>query len=1244
MKTFIYIIGLLLICLGVSAQTNEKPASLIHEAEKKAINLIKPIDFSQQILDKVNFPIDQVSLKIENLFRTILEKSIQKKRQLLMNKFLNGAFSFADATHFVDSLRSAYINRINSMTSNEWSTLTANLIESEHGGNHDNDAPTRAPGGPCVNPDFEMCDFTDWTMITGAVPYPSSAPFSFGTPASTTSYSTVTTSAAVISSGSSYDEHYICTTGTDGIGGFPMVYPGGSCTAAIGDFTNTGNGAAQITKTFLVTSGDAILTLHYAVCLQDAGHAANEQPYFRMRVYDASGASISCAEYEAVAGDGQPGWVVSAGWQYKSWTTVFIPLAPYLGQNVTVEFTVGDCAQGGHAGYAYVDASCDAMVFNMSAASVCAGNPITIDAPAGAAGYLWNTGATTQSITVSTGGTYSVTVTPITGSACAITLDTTVFSFPNPTAAFTDDAPTCVGNPINFTDNSLPNGSTIASWAWDFGDGTTSTLVNPSHIYGAAGTYTVTLTVTTTDGCVNTITQSVTINGTGTATITPGGPFCNTSPSVTLTATPIGGTWTATCGTCINATTGVFDPTTALVGSNTITYNVSGPCPSNDNEVFLIEAVTLDNIISTNVICFGNNDGTITLTATGATLYSIDNGTTFQASGSFTGLAPNTYTIIVQNALGCQATGTATIIEPIQLTAIPGFQNESCFGACDGFVVVAPGGGTSPYNFSWVGASGVVGTSTVVNSLCVGTYTVTVTDNNGCFVTAPTTVSGPTQVIITAINTTPEQCPFDCQGTITVFASGGTGGYQYSADNGATFQPANAFINVCTGAYTIVVEDNTGCAATGITNIAAPSPLIITPSTTDTVCIGQSTTITASTVGGTGSVMFNWDNGLGLGASHLVDPPGTTTYNVTATDANGCSVSSSVLVVENPPLLVAAFTNQNICPGASATITANGSGGNGGPYTYTWTNNVNTSILIGQTQIVTPSQQTIYTVTLTDNCGTPAVTDAVTIGLYPLPPVNYTIDTNQGCTPVFVNFANTTTSALSATCLWDYGDGTTSNNCSDVHIFTAPGCYTISLFVTTINGCIVDTTIYSQICVFPYPIAEFGFGPQPTDIYNTQITFTNLTIGGNTYAWNFSGLGSSTLTNPTFLFPQDNGGVYPVCLTATNSYGCIDTVCHDVVIAGEFLIYVPNAFTPTGDGVNDMFFPILQGEEPETYEFFVFNRWGQLIFYTKDKQIGWDGTYNSEKCKEDVYVWKVKVKSSLDHERKEFIGRVTLLK
>jgi gliding motility-associated-like protein len=175
-------------------------------------------------------------------------------------------------------------------------------------------------------------------------------------------------------------------------------------------------------------------------------------------------------------------------------------------------------------------------------------------------------------------------------------------------------------------------------------------------------------------------------------------------------------------------------------------------------------------------------------------------------------------------------------------------------------------------------------------------------------------------------------------------------------------------------------------------------------------------------------------------------------------------------------------------------------------------------------------------------------------------------------------------------------------------------------------------------------VADFIFGPQPTNVLTPEISFTNTSIGANEYLWNFAGLGTSDEVNPSFSFPQENGGLYNVCLAVTSEHGCMDTVCHLVEILDEFLLYVPNAFTPNGDGTNDIFLPVIQGEEPDSYVLLVFNRWGEVIFQSNNKNIGWDGTHNGQKAKEDVYVWKIQAKKLLNEEVKEKVGHVTLLR
>ena len=98
------------------------------------------------------------------------------------------------------------------------------------------------------------------------------------------------------------------------------------------------------------------------------------------------------------------------------------------------------------------------------------------------------------------------------------------------------------------------------------------------------------------------------------------------------------------------------------------------------------------------------------------------------------------------------------------------------------------------------------------------------------------------------------------------------------------------------------------------------------------------------------------------------------------------------------------------------------------------------------------------------------------------------------------------------------------------------------------------------------------------------------------------------------------------------------------MIYDEFLIYVPNAFTPDGDGVNDVFMPIVSGHDLDSYEFLIFNRWGELIFEASAAGVAWDGTHKGQKAKQDVYVWKLKAKKASDGEKKVYYGHVSLLK
>lgn len=956
-------------------------------------------------------------------------------------------------------------------------------------------------------------------------------------------------------------------------------------------------------------------------------------------------------------GNGIVGAIFDPGWQEYVGSCLTSPMT--AGTSYTIEFNIastpidgyGDVCNGGVINFGAIDIS----IFGTNN---CANLPFSGTGCPSGSGYDL-LGSVSYS-PVSSWGLVSITFTPtqninaiVLGSPCTLPPDynsgTLGGCYPyfyfdnlvlNNSALFspvsvTPSGDICTGN----ASATATAGSAGGTWQWYFNGvaivGQTSATINVSAVGLGAGDYTAMYTLT---GQCDVATTTF-VGGAGDPTITQAGPFCTTSGLQNLVAATGGGTWSASCTGCINSATGQFNPANATIGSNTITYSLGGACPAVDNMTIIVETATISGTNITDVSCFGLCDGEIVINSTGATQFSIDGGATFQASNTFTGLCAGNYNIVVESATaGCTATTTATIQTPAQLNLPTSFVDETCFGSCDGSVIVAPQGGVSPYDYSW---SNGAPNSPTNNNLCAGTYTVDVTDDNGCTASANITVSSPPQVVINSVTEVDESCMNACDGSITINAPSAT---QFSIDNGATFQASNVFNGICSGNYDVVVEDANGCQSTGTANMTTPNPISITPGANSTICIGQSATLSATANGGSGGLTLIWDNGLPNGSPQTVSPLTTTTYSVYAEDANGCSTNPvQITVTVNPPLQVTALSDQSICPGEFASITANASGGNGGPYTYVW--NDGTNNLNGQTQNVSPAVTTVYTVTATDNCGTPAVTDAVTITVNPTPAVSFSADDLQGCEPHSVNFTNTTNVADVGTCFWDFGDGTTSASCNPNHVYTSPGCYTVTLTVTSPAGCIGVQSITNMICVTAMPIADFTAGPQPTNLFDTDISFINLSQNGASYLWDFGVFGTSNSVNPpNVYFPDSVPGTYPVCLIATSVDNCTDTFCMNIVIDDIFLLYVPNSFTPDNDNINELFFPVISGFIADKYEFMIFNRWGELIFLSESAGEGWDGRHKGLDCKEDTYVWKLKAKESATGKQRTYYGHVNLLR
>ena len=561
----------------------------------------------------------------------------------------------------------------------------------------------------------------------------------------------------------------------------------------------------------------------------------------------------------------------------------------------------------------------------------------------------------------------------------------------------------------------------------------------------------------------------------------------------------------------------------------------------------------------------------------------------------------------------------------------------TCNGACDGSITTQSSGGTSPFAYDW--QDGIAQpTEFQATDVCPGTYQVTIIDANGCSTNSQETIEEPDAMdfTLTFEDATCEQPNGEAQVTDI---TGGTPNHtiEWFGDN--FNQQGNSIDGVPSGDYTVTITDSEGCVVTEDFTIGdTPGVTIDNIITESTLCNSScdgSAIIEASGDAEPFGYIVNGDPY----QSNIIEDLCSGTYNVIVVDQNGCQTQGS-FVIESPSQLQIGGESTTACVGDSVSWTAEASGGTPG-YSYSWDELGN-----GPSQNFIPdtainNQEHIVTVTDANGCEAQA---SFFVTANPNPDVQFTVDEPEGCSPHTVIFTNTTDPALVGNnCEWDFGDGNSVTGCNTVaHTFTDISCYDVSLTVTSPQGCTADATNYSMVCDRPVPDADFIFDDDIT-LSDTRVNFINKTLGGDFYQWDFAGLGSSEQVHPQFTFPDQNEGSYPVCLVATNVYTCSDTVCKQVNVKPELFLYVPNAFTPDGDGINDVFKASVSGVNPSEFQLLIFNRWGQLIFESVHEDAGWDGTFNGKKVQQDTYVWKVIIRPETSGERKEFIGHVTLL-
>jgi len=559
--------------------------------------------------------------------------------------------------------------------------------------------------------------------------------------------------------------------------------------------------------------------------------------------------------------------------------------------------------------------------------------------------------------------------------------------------------------------------------------------------------------------------------------------LCYGGNNGSATVTPIaGGTYTYDWAPGNPAGDGTATVTGLSAGTYTCT--VTNGCGNTSVATFTISqpsAALANTKTSSNILCYGQADGSVGVTASGGTppyTYAWDNG---QNTAAITGLAPGTYNVTITDAKGCTVTDSATITQPAAvLGATTAQTNVLCYGNSTGSAGVTVSGGTSAYTYLWNNGA----TTASISNLTSGNYSVTITDTNGCTVSKNFVITQPSAALAATTTQTNVLCNGNSPGSAGVTASGGTAGYTYLWSNGAT---TAAISNVASGNYSVTITDTNGCTVSKNFVITQPSALAAATSQTNILCYGNNTGSAGVTVsGGTAGYSYVWNTGATTASISNLTPGN---YSVTITDANNCTLSKNFSITQ-PSAVLAATTNKTdiLCYGGnsgSAGVTV--SGGTPG-YSYVW----NTGATTASISNLAPGS---YSVTITDanNC---TLTKNVTITQPSAALSATTAQTDVQCYGSGTATAGVTVAGGTAPYTYLWSSGQTTASISNI----ASGNYSVT--VTDANNCIL-TKNFTVVA----PTAELTATTTETAVLcqGSATGTAGVTVSGGTapyaYAW-----------------------------------------------------------------------------------------------------------------------------------------------
>ncbi len=647
---------------------------------------------------------------------------------------------------------------------------------------------------------------------------------------------------------------------------------------------------------------------------------------------------------------------------------------------------------------------------------------------------------------------------------------------------------------------------------------------------------------------------------------------------------------------------------TAVAGTYTVRVRVKGSTCISFKSVSISPSTFSASIVTIVTPCPEPVTGSVTITPINGTppyLYSL-NGSTPQTLNKFSGLPLGTYTLVVTDAAGCVY--STTVIISVASLATAQITNTICGKPGSGSITLTPTFGTPPYTYSIDGI--VFQSSNFFNNLNAGRYTIMIKDANSCSSSIDEIVKADASIITNPVIKMPA-CFGDANGSLTLNPLFGNGNYLFTL-NGQT-QSNNLFTNLKSGTYSLQIKDSIGCIKDTSVIILQPNPLRITSIVISASnCITPDGQITIKANGGTTPYLYSIDNG--------VTYQTTTIFNVTAgihtvtvKDANGCITNIPVTVdALDRAMKVDLGNDKTICVGSSTTLASITTPA---ANYFRWTPSSGLNDSTSAAPIASPADTTTYILNAKSDVCFGA--DTIRVNVLHKPVVNAGNDTVICYNTSGILRGSATNLSGSVSYLWTPAADIISPNLpvTVVKPITIRS-HTYRLQVTDNYGC--NFSVFDDVKVFMNDAIR-AFAGNDT-IAAMGVPHQLFGSGGTNYLWSPANvLNNPALQNPIATLNNDTR----FTLIVKDPLGCTGTSSVLVKVYIGSTYYIPNAFTPNGDGLNDVFHATAPGIQ-KTYYFRIYNRRGQLMYESNDATKGWDGTYRNVLQPSAVYVWTIK--------------------